>query len=199
MIRPRVGDFVYSDGELDIMRFDIRNFKSMGVKGFVFGALTEEGEIDVAHTESLVQEALPLEVTFHRAFDMSRNLEEAFRAIQGIKNITRILTSGGKPKVIDGISTLRKLIGLSDRVGIMPGSGINDQTIEALLPILRLDRPREIHMSGGEWVEGRSEVEPKAGMGMGASDEHANDIWRSFTHNIENVRDMIDVLEDNDY
>ncbi|KAG8783555.1 hypothetical protein FRC15_004962 [Serendipita sp. 397] len=198
MIRPRVGDFVYSEDDLDVMKFDIRNFKTMGIKGFVFGVLTEIGDIDVHRTASLVQEALPLEVTFHRAFDMSNDLEAALLAIQEIKGITRILTSGGKPKAPDGASTLRNLVKLSKSVIIIPGSGINNETIDIILPILPLNLPREIHMSGGGWSDGRSEVDPKAGMGMGASEEHAADVWKTYKHSVELVRNRIDFLEDND-
>jgi copper homeostasis protein len=91
MIRPRVGNFFYSQEELDVMLEDTGLFKSIGIAGVVLGALNPDGTVDVPRTRMLVEAALPMQVCFHRSFDMTRSAVEAFDQICTIPSVTRIL------------------------------------------------------------------------------------------------------------
>ena len=124
MIRPRGGDFLYSNTEFEVMRADIDAIKEMGVDGFVFGILNKDGSVDAARMMYLVEMAKPLPVTFHRAFDMSSDAEEAFESIVrcGCK---RILTSGQEARAIEGIEMIRRLARKWEGIiEIVAGSGI---------------------------------------------------------------------------
>ena len=106
MIRPRGGDFYYSDDEFDVMRRDVLMAKQLGVDGVVFGILDLEANIDIQRTRPLVDLARPLSATYHRAFDMSADL---FRSLGQVMETgaDRILTSGGAQTAVEGSVTLR--------------------------------------------------------------------------------------------
>ena len=130
LIRPRDGDFVYSDEEFELMKSDIAKFKEMGCKGIVSGVLNNDNTIDIKRTKELVELSRPIEFTFHRAFDLVND------PINEIENLTdigvdRVLTSGQKNKAIEGLELLKKLKDISkNRIKIMPGSGINTGNLE---------------------------------------------------------------------
>jgi copper homeostasis protein len=124
IIRPRGGDFLYSDLEFAIMREDILISKSLGCDGIVIGILKENGAVDIERCAELVTLAKPMKVTFHRAFDMSNDL---FAALEDIVSIgcDRILTSGGRASALDGIEVIKKLVHQAgNRIIIMAGAGI---------------------------------------------------------------------------
>ena len=124
MIRPRGGDFCYSDTEFEQMHHDIEFAKSCGVDGVVLGVLQPNGHVNIARTRELVQHASPLKVTFHRAFDLAL---DPFRALDDIAvcGCRRILTSGQKATAMEGLETIRKLVLHSaGRIDIMAGSGL---------------------------------------------------------------------------
>src|SRR6266849_574205 len=124
MIRPRGGDFYYDKDEFNIVRRDIETVKRLGADGVVVGLLAADGDIDIARTRHLVELAHPFQVTFHRAFDMSRDL---FRALEDIcaTGADRILTSGGQQTCIEGAEMIARLVrAAGNRIGIMAGSGI---------------------------------------------------------------------------
>lgn len=132
IIRPRGGDFLYSDDEFEIMKMDIQVCKNIGCDGVVFGILNEDATIDKERCKILVQLAYPMSVTFHRAFDRvidpSQALEDVIEC-----GFERILTSGFHPTAIEGIDNLKKLIQIADdRIIIMPGSGIRASNIGEL-------------------------------------------------------------------
>jgi len=132
IIRPRGGDFLYSDSEFDAMRDDIVISKELGVNGVVFGLLLPDGSVDTKRTKKLVSLAKPMEVTFHRAFDMCN---DPFAALEDIIacGCNRILTSGQQNKAIQGTELIRKLIEkATGRIIIMPGSGIDESNIEEI-------------------------------------------------------------------
>ncbi len=132
MIRPRGGDFVYSDCELDVMAADILEAKQLGVDGVVLGLLTSDGSVDMANTARLVELAAPLPVTFHRAIDMSRNIEAACEDIISC-GAHRILTSGGRQTAQQGAATIAELVKMgASRVRIMAGSGIRPGNVAEL-------------------------------------------------------------------
>jgi len=129
LIRPREGDFIYSDEEFELMKRDIVKFKKMGCKGIVSGVLNDDNSIDIKRTNELVELSRPLEFTFHRAFDVvSDPLEEIENLIR--LGVDRILTSGKKEKAIEGIELLKELKNIyQNRIIIMPGGGINKSNI----------------------------------------------------------------------
>ena len=109
MIRPRGGDFLYSDEELSVMRDDIAQAAQSGVDGVVLGLLTADGYVDVERTRELVELARPMEVTFHRAIDMTRDVERALEdAIES--GADRVLTSGGEQTAMLGCRRIRELV-----------------------------------------------------------------------------------------
>ncbi len=125
MIRPRGGDFLYTDEEYEQMRRDIAFARDMGADGVVIGLLTADGEVDTARTAALVKEAAPMEVTFHRAVDLTRDYLRAVEAIIAC-GCRRILTSGGAQTAEKGIDNLRRAVMVADgRIEIMAGCGVN--------------------------------------------------------------------------
>ncbi len=125
MIRPRGGDFIYSETELAVMQSDIQVAKSLRADGLVLGALRADGSVDEATTGELIRLAHPLPVTFHRAFDMTRDAPEALEAVIRT-GAARILTSGGQPTAEAGLPTLRQLVRqAAGRIELMAGAGIS--------------------------------------------------------------------------
>jgi copper homeostasis protein len=129
LIRPREGDFIYSNEEFELMKSDIVKFKEMGCKGIVSGILNDNNSIDMKRTKQLIELSRPLEFTFHRAFDIvTHPLKELEKLIE--LGVDRVLTSGQKNKAIDGLELLKKLKNISkNRIKIMPGSGIKRSNI----------------------------------------------------------------------
>jgi copper homeostasis protein len=129
IIRPREGDFLYTENEFIAIKYDILLCKSMGFDGVVFGLLNTNGSIDFGKTAKLVELAYPMEVTFHRAFDRCK---DPFEALEQLINIgcQRILTSGQKPNAMLGFSLIQHLIKAAEnRIIIMPGGGINSNNM----------------------------------------------------------------------
>jgi copper homeostasis protein len=129
MIRPRGGNFCYSDAELQQMKNEIQYFKSIGVNGFVFGILNEDKTINIQQNSELVELAKPLPCTFHRAFD---EVSEVFTALEEVIQcgFSTILTSGTMPNVVEGISVLQHLVEKAEnRITIMPGGGLRSSNI----------------------------------------------------------------------
>jgi copper homeostasis protein len=132
LIRPRGGDFLYSDTEFEVMKEDIRYAREAGADGVVLGLLHQDGNMDVERTTSLVAMSRPMQVTFHRAFDLAA---DPFVAMEDIIRCgaDRILTSGQAPTAEEGSPLIAKLIRKAgDRIIIMPGSGINENNITDL-------------------------------------------------------------------
>ena len=130
LIRPREGDFSYSDEEFELMKDDIIKFKEMGCKGIVSGILKDDNLIDIKRTKELVKLSKPLEFTFHRAFDLVKYPIEEIETLIKIE-VDRVLTSGQKEKAIDGLVLLEQLNKISNnRLIIMPGSGISKNNLK---------------------------------------------------------------------
>jgi copper homeostasis protein len=130
MIRPRGGDFVYSDQELAIMRDDVALAAAAGADGVVFGLLDEDGDIDIERTRSLVELSRPMQVTFHRAFDMTRDPMAALEAVIQT-GADRILTSGAQADAMLGRTRLRELVQASrNRIRVMAGGGIRPENAQ---------------------------------------------------------------------
>jgi copper homeostasis protein len=132
IIRPRGGDFFYNDDEYSVMKKDIQLCKDLGCKGIVIGMLNIDGSVDKRRLAVLVELAYPMGVTFHRAFDWA---VDAFQALEDIINIgcERILTSGQRPAVMEGVQLIKELVERADeRIIIMPGSGLRSNNIQEL-------------------------------------------------------------------
>ena len=129
LIRPREGNFIYSNKEFELMKSDIVKFKEIGSKGIVSGVLNDDKTIDTERTKELVELSRPMEFTFHRAFDV---VTDPLNEIENLINmgVDRLLTSGQKDKAIEGLDLIKKLNNISNnRIKIMPGSGINKSNI----------------------------------------------------------------------
>ncbi|MBK5201371.1 MAG: copper homeostasis protein CutC [Spirochaetaceae bacterium] len=164
MIRPRGGDFCYSDVEFETMLENTKIFKEEGANAIVFGILDKSGEIDLERSQKIIEAARPLPVTFHRAIDMSND------AIRSMKNlidlgVDRVLTSGLEPSVMEGLIMLKEMINYAkDDIIVMPGCGISErnfayikETLKAkeyhiYLPEVKdsqmIYRPNHIYMGG---------------------------------------------------
>ena len=150
MIRPRGGDFCYSEQELEVMHAEIALAKEYGADGVVLGILTPEGSVDVPRTRELVELARPLSVTFHRALDLTR---DPFAALEDVIQCgaERILTSGQAATALEGLPLITALVEkASGRISIMPGVGINAGNIRSFLQIQGIS---EVHMSASGSVD----------------------------------------------
>lgn len=132
IIRPRAGDFFYTDEEFDIMLEEIKACRQFGCDGVVIGALKRDGTIPKKKIRKLIEAAYPMEVTFHRAFDRCKDPFESMEELIEL-GCQRILTSGHKPSAIDGLDLITELIKKADgRIIIMPGSGVRKENIREL-------------------------------------------------------------------
>ena len=165
IIRPRGGDFLYDDFEFETMKKDIQLAKDRGADGVVIGILTPQGEVDRDRTQALVQLAQPMNVTFHRAFDMTA---DPFRAMNDLieLGVDRILTSGQRSTAWEGVGLIRKLVEqAAGRISIVPGGGINEDNITALVQQTGVS---ECHVSGRTTVASAMEYQNhRAFMGGG--------------------------------
>ncbi len=133
IIRPRGGDFLFNEFEVDTMKHDIEAMKALGIDGVVIGSLTQEAEIDIPQTKALIEIARPLSVTFHRAFDMCRNPITALETLVDL-GVDRVLTSGQEESVIEGIDLIKELNDKADdRIIIMRGGGITPRNVNKLV------------------------------------------------------------------
>ena len=144
MIRPRGGDFFYSDEEFEIMKTDVQTCKQLGCDGVVIGMLNQDGTVDKERCKKLVELAYPMGVTYQRAFD---RVKDPFAALEDIieTGCERILTSGLVPSCFDGAPLIARLIQQADdRIIIMPGSGLRASNVN---DVAKITGAREFHTS----------------------------------------------------
>jgi len=166
IIRPRGGDFLYTDAEYEVIKEDVKAMKKIGVNGVVVGFLKKDGSINADRTKEIVALAEPLEVTFHRAFDVSNNLLKSLEILKqtGVK---RILTSGGMKNAEAGAGVIKMLVNnAADKIIIMAGGGIRDKN---LLNIINITGAAEYHSSALKLVKSEMEFFP-SGVKMGGDD-----------------------------
>ena len=142
LIRPRAGDFVYTDDEIDLMSRDIETAGIIGVAGIVTGALTSDYTVDVEQTRALVKAAAGLPVTFHRAFDSIINKKGALEQLVDL-GVTRALTSGGATTAMEGADIISALGDQAqDRIAIIAGGGIREHNVS---DVIARTGVREVH------------------------------------------------------
>ena len=188
LIRPRFGDFCYSEYEMEIMKEQIRSLKEAGVEGIVIGVLDAEGNLNKAAMKELINVADGLSITLHRAFDMCRDpfqaLEEAIQL-----GVHTILTSGQKQSAWEGRELLAELVEKADgRIDIMAGAGISATAIEKLAPIIK---GTSYHMSGKVTLDSKMKYR-KADVSMGLPSLSEYEIWQTSE---DAVRDAVAVLK----
>ncbi len=150
LVRPRGGDFLYSNIDFEIMLRDVLRTKELAADGVVIGMLHADGSIDRERTQRLIDAAQPMGVTFHRAFDVCRDPEEALEQLIDL-GTDRILTSGQAAGAPDGIQQIARLVELAaGRISILPGGGIDETNVA---DVVRGTGVREVHLRGTVDVE----------------------------------------------
>lgn len=188
LIRPRFGDFLYTEEEIVLMRSEIHHFRELGADGVVFGCLTKDGRLDMRRMESLMQKTMGMSVTLNRAFDVCVNPYEAM--IEAIElGIDTVLTSGQKNCCAEGKELLKNLLEVAGKdITVMVGAGVNAGVIEDFLK----EAPfQAFHMSGKKTVESQMEYrKPDVSMGLPMMSE-----YERFVTDAEEIKRAADVIE----
>ncbi|MCY4147606.1 MAG: copper homeostasis protein CutC [Chloroflexi bacterium] len=187
LIRPRRGDFLYSDAEISVMRRDIEFARQAGASAVVIGCLTADGSVDCERTGQLIEAAQPLPAVFHRAFDMCRDPFPALETLAGL-GIARLLTSGQAASAEGGAPLIAQLAQrAAGRLTIMPGGGIHAENIRR---IAQTTGAREFHFSGRRQLQSRMMYRnPQLSLGNG--DDYAR--WEA---SATRIRAIISALTD---
>lgn len=174
IIRPRGGDFLYSDSEFDAMIADIDQCRQLGCDGVVVGMLRSDGSVDTRRCAALIEQAGSMQVTFHRAFDRVR---DPMRSLEQIIDLgcTRILTSGLRPTAEMGKDMLRALVGAAgDRIIIMPGSGVRAANI---VELAEFTGARAFHSSArSDWASAMDYINPAMAEDLGCTRLDAGEV-----------------------
>ena len=158
MIRPRGGNFVYSEAELKQMKSEIETIKKLGVNGFVFGILNEDKTINIEQNIALVELAKPFPCTFHRAFDEVLDYKQALEEVISC-GFSTILTSGTSPNVMEGKEVLQQLvIQANNRIEIMPGGGLRSTNISELNEIVNANWYHSSAITDGSEIANPEEI-----------------------------------------
>ena len=158
LVRPRGGDFVYSEVEIEVMQRDIALARRLGAKAVVFGALHPDGTIHVEQVRALMGVARPLSVTFHRAFDFTPDADAALDTLIRL-GVERVLTSGQAPTAIEGLQTLSRLVTRAEgRIGVLAGGGLSEENIES---VAERTGVREVHVRATALLESPASFRPR--------------------------------------
>lgn len=187
LVRPRPGDFLYSDDELDVMRRDVEQMKTLAVDGIAIGALTADGDVDVERMRELVALARPMSVTFHRAFDFARDQDASLDALLEL-GVDRVLTSGGAPTAEEGA---RRIAALAQRAGdrmiVMAGGSITAANVGRIVAATGVT---EVHVRGAAPVQSAMRHRRDA---VSLTKSGASDYERSVTRAAE-IRRVVDLV-----
>lgn len=186
LIRPRGGNFHYSAAEIEVMQADIRHAKSLGATGVVLGVLQPDASVDLARTLALVELARPMEVTFHRAFDVSSSLPDSLEDVIR-SGCDRVLTSGGAHDVVAGTQSLAALVEQArGRIGIAVGGGLRIENAASLS-----------HTIGAQHFHGslRRRTAPQTVAAAGDNVDESETIGFDYTVDAAEIRAVIELLQ----
>lgn len=188
LIRPRFGDFLYTDYEANVICREIEMFQKAGAEGVVIGSLNKDGSLNAEHMKRFIDSAKDMSVTLHRAFDMCADPFETLKQAKKL-GVNTILTSGQAPSSLEGIDLYEKLIEKANgEISILAGGGIKASTIEKLLKQTSLTA---FHMSGKIVVEsGMKFRNPAVSMGLPGISEY--NIWLTDENNVREARRVLD-------
>ncbi len=187
LLRPRFGDFLYSDYEFHILKDEVKMFRAAGADGIVIGCLKADGTLDINRMEELIKEAGNMCITLHRAFDMTSDPFEALEQARQL-GVDTILTSGQKNSAIEGKKLIQKLIEKAgEDLDILIGSGVNAEVIQSLL---NDTNAYAFHMSGKETIESEMTYR-KEGVSMGLPMMSEYEIWKTSSGKIRAARETL--------
>ena len=190
LLRPRFGDFCYTDYEHEILKEEVRSFRKLGADGIVIGTMKPDGTLKLEQMKELMEEAQGMTVTLHRAFDMCQDpfqtLEEAKRI-----GIHTILTSGQKNVCTEGMDLLKELVEQAQgKTEILVGGGVD----ASVLPVLaEKTKAKAFHMSGKVSIESEMQYR-KQDVSMGVASVSEYEIWRTSEKRIREARRVLDHL-----
>lgn len=188
LIRPRFGDFLYTDYEANVICREIKMFQKAGAEGVVIGSLNKDGSLNVEHMKRFIDSAKDMSITLHRAFDMCADPFATLNQAREL-GVNTILTSGQAPSSLEGIDLYEKLIEKANgEISILAGGGIKASTIEKLLKQTSLTA---FHMSGKIVVESSMVFRnPAVSMGLPGISEY--NIWLTDESNVREARKVLD-------
>lgn len=188
LIRPRFGDFLYTDYEANVICREIKMFQKAGAEGVVIGSLNKDGSLNVEHMKRFIDSAKDMSITLHRAFDMCADPFATLKQAREL-GVNTILTSGRAPSSLEGIDLYEKLIEKANgEISILAGGGIKASTIEKLLKQTSLTA---FHMSGKIVVESSMVFRnPAVSMGLPGISEY--NIWLTDESNVREARKVLD-------
>lgn len=190
LIRPRFGDFCYTDYEHSIIKEEVKMFRELGAEGVVIGILNSDGSLNMKAMDELMEEAGDMSVTLHRAFDVCRDPYEALDQAISL-GINTILTSGQKNSCVEGISVLKELKERSEgRISILAGAGVSSDVIEK---IYRETGITDYHMSGKILLNSSMEYR-KEGVSMGLPSLSEYEIYRTDEQKVRDARIVLENL-----
>lgn len=190
LIRPRFGDFCYSDEEFILIREGVKAFRELNAEGVVIGCLNPDGTMNMEQMNILMEEAEGMSVTLHRAFDVCADPYETMEQAISL-GIDTILTSGQKNVCTLGTGLLKELIEKSaGRITIQVGSGVNADVIRQVYP---KTGARAFHMSGKKTLDSAM-VYRKEGVNMGLPSLSEFEVWRTDEAEIRRAREVLDQL-----
>ena len=185
LLRPRFGDFCYSEDEFAILLADVQLFREAGADGVVIGVLKEDGSIDQERMKQLMKAAGELPVTFHRAFDVTRDAMEALETCKQL-GVSTILTSGQKASALEGLEQLKQLNAHADGITIMPGSGISSKN----LPLLLESGATAYHMSAKKVIDSPMDYR-REGVPMGLPMMSEFILWRCDGEEVARAKEIL--------
>lgn len=186
LLRPRFGDFLYSEEELEILIRQASLFKEAGADNLVIGCLTKEGRLDMEANARIIEAAGTTPVNLHRAFDMCRDMHEALEDAKKL-GVVSILTSGGCASALEGLDTLNHLKQNAGSIDIMAGAGVNPESLRYMKEHSCLT---SFHMSGKKILKSQMEYRnPKVSMGLPSLSEY--EIWQTDEETIRQAKNIL--------